>query len=81
MNLPTRKRRLNRDDSLRVRAAHCWLALGNLEEANREMESIRPRNWRHPEVQEVSARIEAVTRYVRTRISNHRILQPSWDSP
>src|SRR5215475_6716599 len=74
-----RKRRLNREDLLHVKAAECWLALGNLEEANREVEGIRPRNRWHPDVRKIRARIEAATRYVRATISNDRILQPHWD--
>jgi hypothetical protein len=77
---PTKKRTLNRHDSLHIKAAQCWLALGNLEEANREMESVHPRNRRHPDVQDAWAQIEAATRYVRTIVSNDRILQPHWDS-
>ena len=76
---PTRTRPLNHEDSLHLKAVQCWLALGNLEEANREMESIHPRNRRHPEVQRVGADLEAATRHVRMTINNDRILHPQWD--
>src|SRR4051812_4788286 len=39
-----KERPLNTHDLLHVRAAECWLALGNLDEANREVENIRPRS-------------------------------------
>jgi hypothetical protein len=76
----SRRRPLNRTDSLHVRAAHCWIALGNLEQAQGEIQSVRPRNRRHPEVQSVYAELEAATRYVTTLIQDDRILAPYWDA-
>ena len=75
-----RRQPLNRDDQLHIKAAECWLALGNLEEANREIEGIRPRNRNHPDVQKICSDIHAVTRYVNLRISDNTILEPYWDS-
>jgi hypothetical protein len=74
-----RSRPLNPHDQLHVKAAECWLALGNLEEANREIESIRPQNRHHPEVEKVCSDIHAVTHYVTMRISDNDILEPYWD--
>ena len=75
----TGSRPLNRHDLLHVKAAECWLALGKLEEANREIESIRPHNKRHPEVRRISSSLAAATRYVQALIPDNRILEPNWD--
>lgn len=75
-----RERPLNTHDLLHVRAAECWLALGELDEANREVENIRPRNRRHSEVRKVCERIRASTRYLQSIIADNRILRPGWDS-
>ena len=75
-----RKRPLNAHDLLHVRAAECWLALGNLDEADREVDNIRPRSRRHPEVRKICERIRASTRYIQSIIADNRILKPGWDS-
>src|SRR5437867_318958 len=69
-----RERPLNTPDLLHVRAAECWLALGDLDEANREVENIRPRSRRHSEVRKLCDQIRASTRYVQSIISDYRIL-------
>jgi len=74
-----RRRLLNPHDQLHVKAAECWLALGNLEEANREIENIHPQHRHHPEVEEVCSDINAVTRYVAMRIPDNEIIEPYWD--
>jgi len=74
-----KERPLNTHDLLHVRAAECWLALGNLDEANREVENIRPRNRRHPEVLKLCNRIRSTTRYIQSIIADNRILKPGWD--
>jgi len=65
---------------LHIKALQCWLSLGNLEEANREMEAIHPRNRRHPDVKRADAELQAATRHVRMIINDDRILHPRWDS-
>jgi len=75
-----RERPLNTHDLLHVRAAECWLALGDLNEATREVENIRPRSRRHPEVRKLCERIRASTRHIQSIISDNRILKPGWDN-
>jgi hypothetical protein len=70
---------LDRHDLLHVKAAECRLALGNVGEANREVESIRPRNRRHREVRRIRERIRAATHYIQSIIADNRILHPHWD--
>ena len=56
------QRPLDADDLLHVKAAECWLALGEVTEANRELENVRPGSRRHPEVKKVGEQIRAASR-------------------
>ena len=67
---------LGTDTLLHVKAAECWLALGQIEEATREIRSIPLRARRHPDVRKVSVNIDRARRDVRAIIRNHQILQP-----
>ena len=58
---PAGKRPLDADDFLHVKAAENWLALGEVTEASRELENVRPRNRRHPEVKKVGEQIRAAS--------------------
>ena len=55
------ERPLNPDDLLHIKAAENWLALGEVTEASRELENVRPRNRRHPEVKKVGEQIRAAS--------------------
>ena len=62
-----------------MRAAEYWLALGNLEEAARELESIQWSRRKHPRVREIRDQIEAQTQKVKMIIRDDCILEPYWD--
>jgi hypothetical protein len=73
------RRRLGLKHALRVRAAEYWLALGNAEEAAREVEKIQWSRRKHPDVRQIQNKIEAHTEYVKTVIQDDCILEPYWD--
>ena len=77
--LPGCKRRLGLRHALHVRAAEYWMALGNLEEAARELESIQWSRRKHPRVREIQNQIEAQTKMVKMVIRDDCILEPYWD--
>ena len=73
------KRRLGIRHALHVRAAEYWLALGNLEEASRELESIQWSRRKHPKVRELQHEIEAHTEMIKQVLRDDCILEPFWD--
>ncbi len=73
------KRRLGIRHALHVRAAEYWLALGNIEEASRELESIQWSRRKHPRVRELQSEIEAHTEMVKQVLRDDCILEPFWD--
>lgn len=73
------KRRLGLKHALHVRAAEYWLALGNVEEAAREVKQIQRSRRKHPQVRQIEEKIEAQAQYVQTVIQDDCILEPYWD--
>jgi hypothetical protein len=67
---------LDADDLLHVRAAECWLALGNLNEATQEVDRLPAGAQSHPEVERVLASLDTAHRYVRAVIRDNQILPP-----
>ncbi len=57
-----RMKRLNIHDQRQLEAAEGWLGLGNLQEANAELEQLSPDMRRHPEVLNVRWQIQAMAR-------------------
>jgi hypothetical protein len=73
------KRRLGLKHALHVKAAEYWLALGNVEEAAREVKQIQYSRRKHPQVRQIQQKIEAQTELVKTVIRDDCILEPYWD--
>src|SRR5258705_5920223 len=73
------KRRLGVRHALHVRAAEYWLALGNLEEAARELESIQWSRRKHPPGRQIQTEIEAQTEKVKMIIRDDCIFAPYSD--
>ena len=80
VHLRMRTEPLKRRELLHLKAAEYWLALGNIEDAQRELEAIGGRHCRHPHVQAVFAKVEAATRYVAALIDDGQVLSPYWDN-
>ena len=76
---PGCRRKLGMKHVIHIRAAEYWLALGNLQEASREVEKIQWSRRKHPDVQRLQEKIEAQTRYVKAFIRDDCILEPFWD--
>jgi len=58
-NVPSQMKPLNPPDSFFVQGARGWLELGNVNEAQSELEKVRSRNREHPDVLEVLWEISA----------------------
>ena len=71
------KKRLGFQPMLHLKAAECWLALGEIREAQREMKKI---TRKHPAVTHVHKKIQAHIQYVRTLVCDGVVLNPYWDS-
>src|ERR1051325_4822102 len=77
--IPGCRRRLGLRHALHVRAAEYWLALGDVQEAARELESIQWSRRKHPRVREIQNEVEAQTEKVKMVIRDDCILEPYWD--
>jgi|SRR3954471_20066170 hypothetical protein len=73
------RRRLGLKHALHVRAAEYWLALGNVEEAAREVRKIQWSRRKHPDVRQIQEKIEVHAQFVKTVIRDDCILEPYWD--